>query len=536
MRYNQKTKEQFVEEANLAHSGKYDYSHFIYTNARTKSVIICPEHGCFEQTPDSHLRGKIGCRNCRAVLSSKSRSKTTETFVAEAIVQHKNKYTYSRTNYKNAKSKVTIICPIHGEFTQTPDSHLRGNGCPDCGEVLRRKSSTHTTELFIQKANIKHGDAYDYSQVNYKKSTEEVEIICSEHGSFWITPHRHLTKRENRGGCPKCGINLRIEPKRSNTDDFIEKSIQIHGFKYDYKKVNYHNAHDPVEIICNEHGSFYQAPTGHLRGSGCPKCGDLSTSEKQRFDLSDLLDRFYSLHSNKYDYPYIEDEYKNQDSVLTIKCPTHGIFQQVVASHVFGYGCKQCGYESAFEKQRMSTEDFIRKAKSVHGYLYDYSQSICLGSKEKITIICSKHGKFEQIAQYHLAGCGCQTCNESRGERLVAKALMCLGYKFKQQARFKSCRHKKSLPFDFLVKIENRLGFLLEFQGQHHYEPVKRGSSMSDMDAMRALKGVQKRDGIKKQWCEKNNIPFLVIPYWKSGDIDNLIRDFSFNLMKKRVV
>ena len=190
---------------------------------------------------------------------------TTETFIKKAKKIHGNKYDYSKVKYVNSKTKVCIICPEHGEFWQTPSSHLNGHGCKKCFDMGKRgKSRQHDINWFIEKAQKIHGDKYDYSKVEYKTISTKVCIICPKHGEFWQTPSLHIW---SKNGCDKCGGTY-----KSNTDEFIEKAKKIHGNKYDYSKVEYKGNKLKVCIICPDHGEFHQKPNGHLSGRGCPKC------------------------------------------------------------------------------------------------------------------------------------------------------------------------------------------------------------------------------------------------------------------------
>lgn len=183
---------------------------------------------------------------------------TTEDFIKKAREIHGDKYDYSKVEYIKRNQKVCIICPVHGEFWQTPGNHLCGNGCSECSG--KKKSNT---EDFIKKAKEIHGDRYDYSKVNYVNNETPVCIICPEHGEFWQTPYNHI-----KGcGCQKCAGVI-----KSNTEEFVKKAKEIHGDRYDYSNVNYTNSHTVVQIICPEHGEFLQQPTNHLRGCGCPYC------------------------------------------------------------------------------------------------------------------------------------------------------------------------------------------------------------------------------------------------------------------------
>ena len=127
----QLTTEKFIEKAKKIHRDKYDYSKVNYVNSQTKVCIICPEHGEFWQTPNDHLDG-CGCRKCSYEINPRKKRKSINKFIEEANSIHCCKYDYSKTEYKNTQTPVCIICPEHGEFWQTPKSHLNGRGCPHC--------------------------------------------------------------------------------------------------------------------------------------------------------------------------------------------------------------------------------------------------------------------------------------------------------------------------------------------------------------------------------------------------------------------
>ena len=125
---------------------------------------------------------------------------TTEEFIERAIKVHNGKYNYSKTEYKTAKDKVCIICPVHGEFWQAPTNHLNGSGCMKCANDKKAELQLDTLENFIKKAKSIHGEKYDYSLAKYQKSSVEIAIICNKHGVFYQTPNKHL----NGQGCPLC--------------------------------------------------------------------------------------------------------------------------------------------------------------------------------------------------------------------------------------------------------------------------------------------------------------------------------------------
>lgn len=189
------TTKEFIENSKKVHGDKYDYSLSNYIDAHKKIKIICKEHGIFEQPSNSHISAKSGCPYC-----SKTFQLTTEVFIEKSIIKHNNKYDYSKTEYINAKTKINIICKEHGNFTQTPNSHLNGTGCPKCGIKTLAKKQTISNQDFIDKSNKIHNNKYDYSLVDYKNCKIKIKIICKDHGMFEQLPDHH-----SRGvGCPTC--------------------------------------------------------------------------------------------------------------------------------------------------------------------------------------------------------------------------------------------------------------------------------------------------------------------------------------------
>jgi very-short-patch-repair endonuclease/endogenous inhibitor of DNA gyrase (YacG/DUF329 family) len=275
------TTELFIGEAKKKHGDKYDYSKTIYVDNGTKVTIICPTHGEFHIRAGGHLdkrEGWGGCPTCGKAQRIKNTTKTTPDFIKEAKAKFGEKFDYSKVNYINATTKVTIICPAHGEFQQTPIEHTRkirgerGNhGCPECGKIVRDKNHTMTTQEFIEKAIEKHGDKYDYSKTIYVYSNTKVTIICPTHGEFEIIANFHVRKR-GLVGCQKCGKIVRYKKQTMTTQEFTEKAIEKHGDKYDYSKVKYINCKTKVTIICPTHGDFQQRPSIHCAGAGCSCC------------------------------------------------------------------------------------------------------------------------------------------------------------------------------------------------------------------------------------------------------------------------
>ena len=193
-----KTTEKFISEANVIHNGKYIYSKVEYSRAHSKVCIICPEHGEFWQEPNQHLKG-YGCPKCSGKYQW-----TTKEWIQEASIRNNNFYIYQNTHYINKSTKLTVTCPIHGDFNIIPYDHLCGHGCQKCVGKYH-----YTNEEWIEKANKVHCGKYNYSKTKYVNSTSKVCIICPKHGEFWQNADHHLSGV----GCPMCGNVSRLENK-----------------------------------------------------------------------------------------------------------------------------------------------------------------------------------------------------------------------------------------------------------------------------------------------------------------------------------
>ncbi len=286
-----------------------------------------PHSWVFEQAPAKHLAGQ-GCPLCAHVLTGNRTRLTRDNFTARASTIHGTRYDYSQVKYKNNNTPVTIVCPQHGAFQQTPGNHTHKTnpqGCPSCGGRIK-----WTTDRFRAEARNVHGNRYDYSKVACTTSTEAVVIGCPIHGEFRQNAMHHIGRRQ---GCPNCGGT-----KKRSTAEFVRKAQAIHGSKYDYSKVEYISNHKAVSIVCPQHGVFLQTPANHTNkhhAQGCPRCTGQRPWTEKRF-----RNEAVRVHRNLYDYRSLE--WKGYKKHVTIFCPYHGQFSQLPSVHLSGSGCPRC--------------------------------------------------------------------------------------------------------------------------------------------------------------------------------------------------
>ena len=411
---------------------------------------------------------------------------TTEEFIRRAKEKHGDKYDYSKTIYVDEKTKVKIICPIHGEFEQFPYNHLRGRGCKKCNEI--------TTEEFIRRAKEIHGDKYDYSKTIYVRHDVNVTIICPIHGEFEMSPRGHLSGC----GCRECAN----DDKKLSQEEFIEKAKSVHGDKYDYSKVVYMGYRSKITITCPIHGDFEQDVGGHLIGHGCPKCGLQKISVANSSDRDEFIKKAKEIHGDVYDYSKVE--YKGYQSKVIIICPIHGEFEQTPEMHLAGRGCRKC----SDEKRRMTIEEFINRSNEIHCNKYDYSKSIYTGYNNNLIITCPIHGDFEQRPHNHLRGAGCPACNQSKLENFIRKHLLENNIPFIYQHSWPWLTYILSMRVDFFLPD---LNIAIECQGLQHFEPV---------DYFGGEEGFEKcidRDKRKLDLCENHGIKMIYFSNLSTG-------------------
>ena len=212
------------------------------------------------------------------------RKLTKNEFIERAVQIHGDNYDFSQIDYVNNTTKIKVYDNILKEyFWITSASILVGCGNKkNIGKKLNEKFKLGV-ENFIEKAAVRHNNKYDYSEVEYVNNRTKVCIICPEHGEFIATPDVHLSGC----GCKYCNRGVVF-----NNDDFIKMSNIVHNNKYTYTKTEYKKALKKVIITCPIHGDFYQTPSKHINGHGCPECAKLYRKKESK--LYDVLKEVFN--------------------------------------------------------------------------------------------------------------------------------------------------------------------------------------------------------------------------------------------------
>jgi len=418
-------------------------------------------------------------------------------------------------------------------------------------------------------------------EVEKKRGLRSFKIKCNICQNESIINSEKLSRQ--------CIICLKSqEPDRNILlSDFLIKAKKIHGNKYDYDFVIYHNNNTKIDIKCNScKNIFSQKPIGHLAGYGCRKCAHA----KIRSTKEDFVLKAKKIHNEKFCYDFVE--YVNSLTKVEIFCnQCKIIFLQRPTDHLKGYGCKICAdrvlksnteefilkakkihgnkynydlvdyikstnkiniicnhcnniFSSTpvnhlrsgskcsicYKSERLNTEKWIQRVKEIHGDKFDYNLVEYIASDKKVIIKCNKcNNLFSQVPYHHADGKGCPVCKESKGESKIAKYLKKKNINFDREKIFEGLFYKRCLRYDFHLTA---LNLLIEFDGEGHYEACF-GKTVEEKQVN--LEDCQRRDKIKNEWAKANNIPLLRIPYWDFDRIEELIDAFIIKHTKKEI-
>lgn len=355
-----------------------------------------------------------------------------------------------------------------------------------------------TTEEWINKARIKHGDKYDYSKSVYTGSRDRIIITCPKHGDFTAISGLHISRGD---GCPECASLAKSSKLSLSNEEFINRLRDMFGDNYDYSKVKYNGTRGYVTIVCPKHGEF-KARVGTLsRGVGCLKC-----KEEER------LKKFNDLYIKKFkeyypDLDYSKTVYTGWDTRIVITCPKHGDFE-VLPNHFLRYkGCPKCSAESHAKYMQKSLDDFLKDARRIHGTRYDYSRVEYNDSHTKVCIVCPEHGEFWQTPNSHIQGSGCPSCSSSKGEEEVCNILLSNGIKFMREYTIQVPNEINTSGHAYIDFYLPEYNTFVEYNGIQHYNPKMAFGGSFKFERQQA------RDEYVRQYCKDNNIKLIEIRY-----------------------
>lgn len=260
--------EQFISKAHSVHGESYAY-HTRVDDLKSTSVveITCPHHGVFKASVNKHISAKTGCPSCAKNERLARNTSIRHTNVNKTLSLWQSMYPQMLFAPSECGKHIIATCKEHGDTIHKRISSTANTyPCKICGHAARAANLRASNEEYIKKATITHNNRYEYHTFN-----GQVYAECQEHGLFELSGNRRANHVNQGAGCSACKLEFVTLSQRKSSEEFVAEAFEIHQGKYTYPSA-YINIHTKVEIVCPEHGSFFQTPLNHLQGIGCPMC------------------------------------------------------------------------------------------------------------------------------------------------------------------------------------------------------------------------------------------------------------------------
>ncbi|MCM3252431.1 hypothetical protein [Priestia aryabhattai] len=433
------------------------------------------------------------------------RRKTHEEFVKEVYELVGDEYTVLG-EYKNKRSKIAIRHNICGEtYEVLTESFTKGKRCNEC--LINQKDEKFKNEVYELV-----GDEY---AVLGKYSTCETKIKLKhnkcEH-EYSATPSKFLNGRR----CPKCAG----KHKRTH-DEFVKEVYDLVGDEYEIIG-EFVDTTTKIEIRHNTCGSTYLGlPKVFIRGNRCPICFGSPRKTQEEFE-----EDIFKLVGNEY---RVIGEYKNTHTKFRMKHNECSFEYEVTPRNFLkGHRCPKC-----FGTPKKTIDQFKKEIYNLVGDEYEVIGEY-VNTNTKIDMKHNECGNVYPVIPFtFLKGSRCPKCIESRGEKKINEFFKENSIFASSQYRFNDCRNAAPLPFDFAVIEDGNVKVLIEYDGEGHFKPFRYSKDEEVM--LKKLKHGQKNDQIKNNYCIKNRIPLIRIPYWEYENVTQILHQVLeyFNIINK---
>ena len=398
-------------------------------------------------------------------------------------------FTLLTNEYKNANTQLHIKCDKGHEFTRTFSKFKQTQKCPHC---INHAISYEEVKKYME------GENYILLSKEYKNNSEKLHMICDKGHECWISWGNFQQGRR----CNICAKESRYEKKRYSLE---EVKVLIEKYGFEILSDEYINNKTKLKIKCKNCGAIYKRDLTHIRGK-CKKCANKPRLTK-RFE-------YVKKYIESKNYTLLSNEYINNSTKLKLQCPEgHIIYMRFADFKNKNNRCKKCANIEQSKRMMLNYDDV---KKYIELFNFSLLTNTYEGNNLPLKIKCNNcnhvfERRYDVFKNYH----NCPKCNKKyKGEIKIAKVLDELNIKYKLQYRFKDCKFKKTLPFDFYLY---ELNICIEYDGEGHYIIETFNRELDDF-----IDG-KIRDTVKTIYCEKNNIKLIRIPYWDFDDIKEIL-------------
>ena len=446
-----------------------------------------------------------GCPECRRIKFSETQRYTLDIVKDKLSVKYPNIEIIS-DKYIDSRTILKAKCKRDNHEWSTSWHVLYRDGCVECKKQITRDKKIIEIKHQLKTINPN----IEILSNEYVNSKTHLDCKCLIDELTWKANWKNLSMGK---GCPKCGGSLKL-----TLEDIIER-LAIINPDIEILSDVYVNAHTKLKFKCKIDHYIWEAKWSAIQtGTGCPICGQ----RKNKLTLKEVKKRLKEINPN---VKIIGTKYLGSKDKILCKCLKDGNeWYSTWGTLQSGKGCPEC--------HKLNIDIVKERLYKSNPYIRILSDKY-LGWEESLKCECLVDGHiwFAKWSNLH-NGRGCPVCVMSNGEREVKKVLDGIGYaNHCLEYIFPELIGEKMLPlrFDFAIFDNDKISHLIEYDGEFHFRKLYESH---DFERQKL------HDKLKNEYCIKNNIPLIRIPYWEKANISEILTDIFIckNLNSKFIV
>ena len=434
----------------------------------------------------------------------------------------------------SSKKKAWWICPKNHSYTMAIGNHTRGQRCPYCANI--KVLSGFNDLKTIDPEGVKEWDYEENAKLGFYP--DKVFPNMMKPKLHWKCPKGHsyemIANSHTYGArCPYCA-NAKVLTGYNDLATIDPDGVKEWDHDKNSKLGFYPDKTPPrsdkvVWWICSKKHSYSMRLADHSEGHRCPYCNNkkvwVGYNDLKTIDPEGAKEWNYK-RNDELGISIDEITPRSSKKVWWI-CPKGHEYDMLADSHAAGQRCPYCsntrvlsGYNdlATIDPEGVKEWDYDKNSKL--GFYPDKTAPHMMSPK--LYWICPKGHSYMMNACNHTSGHRCPVCNESKGEKKISMILDCLKIEYIPQYTFEDCKNKKKLPFDFAIIKNHKPILIVEYDGLHHFEPVRFGG-ISEEKAKINFDNMRANDELKNNYCKEQKIPILRIPYTKFDKLEEIL-------------